>query len=288
MSEGKTGRRLPTWIRKQMGHGPSYGETRRTLEAYGIQTICSDARCPNRGECWSRGTATVLILGNICTRNCPFCAVAHGRPDPPDPQEPERIAQAAWHMGIKYLVITSVDRDDLPDGGASQFARVITACRQADPSMGFEILVPDFKGVQDSALEILADARPFVFSHNVETVPSLYRTARPGGDYKRSLRLLEKAAGRWPDLPIKSSLMLGLGEKEEEVTAVLKDLHKSGCSRVAMGQYLQPDRFALPVAEFITPEAFKRWEYAAREIGFSWVMASPLTRSSYHAEQQLE
>jgi lipoic acid synthetase len=189
-------------------------------------------------------------------------------------------------MGITYLVITSVDRDDLPDGGAKHFAQVIQACRKAVPSMGFEILVPDFKGVQTRALDILDSVQPFVFSHNIETVPSLYVTARPGGDYRRSLELLRKAALRWPGTPIKSSMMLGLGEDDKEVKEVLKDLHDSGCSRVALGQYLQPDRLSLPVVNFVTPESFRQWEKTARTIGFSWVMASPLTRSSYHAEQQ--
>nr|MDA3833024.1 lipoyl synthase [Spirochaetales bacterium] len=226
---------LPPWIKKQIAFDASFRKTRGVIEEHGVQTICTNARCPNRGECWTRGTATVLILGNICTRSCPFCAVSHGKPEPPDPLEPEHVARMAVQMNILYLVITSVDRDDLPDGGATQFTKVITACRDANPGMRFEILVPDFKNSQQQSLEILESAHPFVFSHNIETVPSLYRKARPGGDYQRSLDILLKASERWPETPIKSSIMLGLGETDAEVIQVLKDLRNSGCTRAAIG-----------------------------------------------------
>lgn len=279
---------LPPWIKKGMSFDSGYSRTKNILETGGVETICTNARCPNKGECWSRGTATVLILGSICTRNCPFCAVSHGRPLPPDPSEPQRVADMCEKLGITYLVITSVDRDDLDDGGAQQFVDVMEACRKQNPSMRFEILVPDFKGVQEQALQRLDMALPFVFSHNIETVPSLYRKARPGGNYSRSLRLLELASIRWPKTPIKSSIMLGLGEDEQEVEDVLRDLHNAGCSRVAMGQYLQPDKTSLPVEEYITPERFEQWNNQAKAIGFSWVMASPFTRSSYHAEADAE
>jgi lipoic acid synthetase len=278
-------RRLPSWLKRRIGAGETFEHTHQTLDALGVETICTHANCPNRGECWSRGTATVLILGNICTRNCKFCAVGHGKPLPPDATEPDRIAQMAKEMRLKYLVITSVDRDDLSDGGAGHFRDVVTRCRQVVPDLGFELLTPDFRDCPDRALEILTAATPFVFGHNIETVPSLYSKARPGGDYRRSLELLRKAKSMWPALQTKSSLMLGLGERDEEVTAVLKDLRQVGCDRVAIGQYLRPGKDALEVAEYITPDKFEWWAQQARALGFSWVMSSPFTRSSYHAEE---
>ena len=276
---------LPPWIKKRLGSGKEYHETEGLLNNLGVETICTQARCPNQGECWSRGTATVLILGKICTRNCPFCSVSHGTPLPPDPEEPMRVAQLTQRLKISYLVITSVDRDDLADGGASQFRDVIQACRQSNPQIGFEILVPDFKGVQASALAILETARPFVFSHNVETVPALYATARPGGNYVRSLELLATAKERWPDTAVKSSIMLGLGETETQVRQVLSDLRKVGCDRLCMGQYLKPSKDSLDVCEFVTPEKFTWWAEEAKAMGFSWVLAEPFARSSYHAEK---
>lgn len=275
---------LPPWIKKQLLLNRSFRKTEKTIENLHLSTICTEARCPNRGECWSRGTATVLILGNICTRNCPFCSVGHGKPEPPDPLEGDRVAQMARSMNIKYLVITSVDRDDLPDGGAKQFQLVMEACRNADPSMRFEILVPDFKNVQERALDILEKELPFVFSHNVETVPSLYPIVRPGATYKRSLDLLRLAAKAWPDIPIKSSIMLGLGETDEEVLQVLQDLLDVGCTRLSLGQYLQPDKESLAVKEFVTPQKFSWWKEQARSLGFTWVLSMPFARSSYHAD----
>ncbi len=278
-------RRLPEWLKRRLGAGQTFTHTHHTLDTLGLETICTNANCPNRGECWSRGTATVLILGNICTRNCKFCSVGHGKPLPPDPTEPDRVATMSKEMKLKYLVITSVDRDDLDDGGAGHFRDVIQTSRDAVEGLEFELLVPDFRDCQDKALEILADALPFVFGHNVETVPALYKTARPGGVYERSLALLEKAKQKWPDIQTKSSLMLGLGETDEQLLDVLKDLRAIGCDRLALGQYLKPSKESLDVVEYITPEKFDWWDKQARALGFTWVQSSPFTRSSYHAEE---
>jgi len=278
--------KLPPWLKRRLGAGETFNHTRDVLDTLGLETICTNANCPNRGECWSRGTATVLILGNICTRNCRFCSVATGRPAPPDADEPRRVAEMARQLNLKYLVITSVNRDDLPDGGAGHFQDVVNRCRQEIPALRFELLVPDFRGCQDEAIEILAEALPFVFGHNVETVPSLYPAVRPGADYRLSLALLRKAKETYANIQTKSSIMLGLGESETEVIEVLKDLRRSGCDRIAIGQYLRPCADALAVAEFIDPQKFRWWGQKARRLGFSWVMASPFTRSSFHAEQE--
>jgi lipoic acid synthetase len=278
--------RLPDWLRRPLPVAGRFGETESTLKKLNIDTICNDANCPNRGECWKRGTATVLILGRVCTRGCKFCSVAKGKPLPPDPSEPERIAEMAERMGLKYLVLTSVDRDDLPDGGAGHFRDCINAVRSHLPEMGFEILVPDFKGCQDEALVIFSEARPSVFAHNVETVPSLYLMARQGGDYQRSLELLRLAKQKWPEIPTKSSIMLGLGERDGEVEGVLADLRSVGCDRVTLGQYLRPSKDSLDVVEYVRPEKFDWWAGRAYEMGFTWVMSSAYTRSSYFAEQQ--
>jgi lipoic acid synthetase len=275
---------FPPWIRKGLSTGKQYHKTEGLLKRMEIDTICTQANCPNQRECWAKGTATVLILGTVCTRNCPFCSVAHGTPAPPDSGEPMRIATLSKELGLRYLVITSVDRDDLPDGGASQFRDVVSECRKMNPSMRFELLVPDFKGVQEKALDLLDPIQPFVFGHNVETVAELYPTARPGGDYKRSLRLLSMARRRWPDLPIKSSVMLGLGETEEQVRRVLGDLRENGCNRLCMGQYLKPTKQSLPVKNFIHPDEFAKWGEEAKAMGFDWVLSEPFARSSYHAE----
>jgi lipoic acid synthetase len=268
-----------------MGAGETFEHTHHTLSTLGLETICTNANCPNRGQCWSRGTATVLILGNICTRNCGFCSVASGKPTLPDPEEPARVAKMAKEMKLKYLVITSVNRDDLLDGGARHFCDVVNRCRRDNGDLKFELLVPDFRTCQDEALNVLSRALPFVFGHNVETVPSLYAKVRPGGNYRTSLDLLRKAKGRL-DSQTKSSIMLGLGETEDEVKRVLDDLRAVGCDRIAIGQYLRPSKQSLDVVEFITPEKFDWWAQQARDIGFSWVMSSPFTRSSYHAEQE--
>lgn len=279
-------RKLPPWLRRPWPAGHSFQHTRETVESLGIETICTNANCPNRGECWGRGTATVLILGNVCTRNCKFCSVATGKPLPPDPTEPARLADMARRMSIRYLVITSVNRDDLPDGGASHFRDCIDEVRRQCPSMRFEILTPDFKGCTEQALETLADALPFVFAHNVETVPSLYPTARSGGNYEYSLNVLRMARDRYPGVQTKSSIMLGLGESDAEVEQVLRDLRRVGCDRLTIGQYLRPSKDSLEVVEYVTPEKFAWWKNRAREIGFAWVLSSPFARSSYFAEQE--
>ena len=279
-------RRLPPWLRRRLPSDGSFQHTRKVIDSLGLQTICSNANCPNRGECWSRGTATVLILGNICTRNCKFCSVATGRPEPPDKTEPSRLAQMAKQMQLKYLVITSVDRDDLPDGGAGHFRDCINTVREEHPDMKFEILTPDFCNCQTRAVEILGDALPFVFAHNVETVPSLYPIARAGGDYKRSLDLLKMVKESYNGIETKSSIMLGLGETDDEVEQVLKDLRDVGCGRITIGQYLKPSKNSLEVVEYIPPVKFDLWKQRAIELGFSWVLSSPFARSSYLAEKE--
>ncbi|MCE5186478.1 MAG: lipoyl synthase [Planctomycetaceae bacterium] len=286
MTEQNVKRRLPQWLKRRIGEGETFMQTHQTLHELGLETICTNANCPNKGDCWSRGTATVLILGNICTRNCRFCSVGHGRPLPPDATEPLRVAAMANKMGLKYLVITSVDRDDLKDGGAAHFRDVIQQCRNEIPSLEFELLVPDFRDCQEEAIAILGEALPFIFGHNIETVPALYSKARPGGDYRRSLDLLEKAKKAWPRTQTKSSLMLGLGETDEHLMHVLKDLRAIGCDRLSLGQYLKPSKESLEVEEFVTPEKFEWWRQQALALGFSWVQSSPFTRSSYHAEEK--
>ena len=282
----KTAGKLPKWLRRPFPAGENYNKTNGILSSLSLETICVNAKCPNRGQCWARGTATVLILGNICTRNCRFCSVATGRPQPPDPDEPARIAQMAKQMGLKFLVITSVNRDDLPDGGAGHFRDCINAIRQTCPDTKFEILTPDFRSCQVQAIEILRDALPFVFGHNIETVPSLYRKARTGGNYQHSLNLLKMVKETYKDTATKSSIMLGLGETDTEVEQVLRDLRNTGCNRISIGQYLKPSKNSLEVAEYVRPEKFNRWKDKALELGFSWVMSSPFTRSSYFAEKQ--
>lgn len=279
-------RRLPPWLRRPWPAGHSFQHTEQTLESLHIETICDHANCPNKGECWGRGTATVLILGNVCTRNCKFCSVGTGRPEPPDPTEPARLARMVREMGLKYLVMTSVNRDDLPDGGAGHFRDCIAEVRKQCPSARFEILTPDFRDNQSEALDILADVLPFVFAHNVETVPSLYPKARSGGDYRLSLRLLEMAAQRYPGIPTKSSIMLGLGETDDQVMQVLCDLRTVGCERITIGQYLRPSGDSLDVVEYVRPEKFDWWAQQARNVGLGWVQSSPFARSSYFAERE--
>jgi lipoic acid synthetase len=266
---------------------PTAGEYRKTsdiVSSLGLETICMSANCPNRGQCWARGTATVLILGNICTRGCKFCSVAKGKPRPADTTEPGRIAELAKKLNLHYLVITSVNRDDLPDGGAGHFRDCINEVRNQCPNVKFEILTPDFSDYQTEAIDILAEAIPFVFAHNVETVPSLYKKARAGGDYKRSLNLLKMAKDNYVNMPTKSSIMLGLGETDEEVGQVLKDLQAVGCSRLTIGQYLKPSKDSLEVLNYVTPEKFDWWKQKAIELGFNWVISAPFARSSYFAE----
>jgi len=280
----ETVKRLPSWLRRRLTSGETFRQTEQVLSSLDLQTICSSANCPNRGQCWDRGTATVLILGDVCTRNCGFCSVATGRPGPPDPTEPARIAEMAERLNLKYLVLTSVNRDDLPDGGAAQFRDCINRVRSERAQMGFEILTPDFRNCQDRALRILREALPFVFAHNVETVPSLYPKARAGGDYQRSLNLLRLAKETYGDVTTKSSLMLGLGESDAEVEQVMRDLREVGCERITIGQYLKPSPDALEVVEYVEPERFQSWKSKAIELGFRWVISAPYARSSYFAE----
>jgi len=277
-------KRLPDWLKRPLRTGGNYNNTSSTISQLGIETICTNANCPNKGACWSKGTATVLILGNICTRNCKFCSVAKGSPLPPDKTEPQRIAEFAKQLKIKYLVITSVTRDDLPDGGAGQFKDCINAVRQENRDIKFELLVPDFKHCQNKALEILSEALPFVFGHNLETVPRLYQTVRSGADYRASVNLLKMAKELLPNTQTKSSIMLGLGETDDQVEQVLADLRNVDCDRIAIGQYLKPSKGSLDVVEYITPQKFDYWADRAKQLGFGWVMSSPFTRSSYNAD----
>jgi lipoic acid synthetase len=279
-------RRLPPWLRRPLPAGETYNRTNEIFKSLGLETICSNANCPNRGQCWSRGTATVLILGNICTRSCKFCSVASGKPAPPDPSEPARIAEMAKRMRLKYIVITSVNRDDLPDGGAAHFRDCINEVRQRCPDMKFEILTPDFRNCQARAIEVLRGARPLVFAHNIETVPSLYPIARAGGDYQLSLNLLKMAKENYDGIQTKSSMMLGLGETEAEIEQVLKDLLNVGCDRITIGQYLKPSKESLEVVEYIRPAKFDFWKQRAIQLGFSWVLSSAFARSSYFSEQE--
>lgn len=283
--------RMPEWVRQPPGDGPRFGATAGALARNRLHTVCEEARCPNRGECWSRGTATFMLLGDTCTRACGFCAVKTGRPSRFDADEPRRVADAAMAMGLDYVVITSVNRDDLADGGASVFAAALRRLWRHKPAVGLEILTPDFHRCQQAAVAAIAavlDEHPgtrLVWGHNMETVPRLYRTVRKGADYARSLRLLE-AAGRRARIEAKSALMLGLGERRDEVVQVLRDLRAVGVTRIAMGQYLRPSRYHLPVREYIAPETFAEYAHRARAMGFTWVKSGPLVRSSYHAEER--
>jgi len=280
-----TVRKLPPWLKRPLPVSKNYNHTSRILNSLGLETICSNGNCPNQGQCWDRGTATVLILGNTCTRNCKFCSVSFGKPQPPDPTEPERIAEMTRQMKLKYLVITSVNRDDLSDGGASHLLNCINKTRELCPEVKFEILTPDFINCQRKAIKILANALPFVFAHNIETVPSLYPLVRNGSDYERSLKLLKTAKESYPNIETKSSIMLGLGESENEVEQVLKDLRDAGCKRITIGQYLRASKNCVEVVEYITPMKFDWWKQKAVELGFSWVLSSPFARSSYFAEK---
>jgi len=277
--------RKPDWIRVKAPTSKGYGETRQLMRDLNLNTVCEEAACPNIGECWTKKHATVMILGDVCTRACAFCNVKTGMPRAVDPLEPEHVAIAAAKLGLEHIVITSVDRDDLPDGGAQVFADTLRELRRRKPGIGLELLTPDFQQCQDAAIDtILSAASPLVWGHNVETVPRLYHTVRKGSKYQRSLQLLEKVA-RQPGVEAKSSLMLGLGESRAEVLDVLRDLRAIGVQRVSLGQYLRPTRQHLPVQEYVTPEAFNSYEQDARSLGFSWVKAGALVRSSYHAEE---
>jgi lipoyl synthase len=276
--------RKPPWLRARAPTAPRVQELKRLLRAEGLHTVCEEASCPNLGECFAHGTATFMIMGDLCTRRCPFCDVAHGRPQPLDADEPLHLANAVERMGLNYVVITSVDRDDLRDGGAAHFAACVAAVRARVPGIRIEILVPDFRGRMDRALEALLRAPPDVFNHNLETVPVLYRKVRPGADYAWSLELLRRFKAAQPAVPTKSGLMLGLGETLDEVRATMRDLRAHDCEMLTVGQYLQPSRAHLPVTRFVTPAEFEALGAYGRELGFASVASAPLVRSSYHAD----
>jgi lipoic acid synthetase len=278
--------RKPDWIRAKVPTGDGVSRIKRILRSAQLSSVCEEAACPNLGECFSHGTATFMIMGDICTRRCPFCDVAHGKPLPLDPQEPRQLAEAVREMGLKYVVVTSVDRDDLRDGGAAHFAACIDALRALNPATRVEVLVPDFRGRLEIALDAFDGACPDVFNHNLETVPRLYRQVRPGADYAASLELLRRFKSRHPATQTKSGLMLGLGETEDEVLAVMADLRAQGCDMLTLGQYLQPSRDHLPVARWVTPREFERLAGRGHEMGFSNVASGPMVRSSYHADLQ--
>jgi lipoic acid synthetase len=273
----------PPWLRVKAPGSAAYGETRRIVKSHGLVTVCEEAACPNIGECWTQSHATMMIMGGTCTRACAFCNVATGRPDPLDPTEPWRVAEAVALMGLKHVVITSVDRDDLADGGAAHFAATVAAIRAAAPAATIEILTPDFLRKPPFAAQQVIDAAPDVFNHNLETVPRLYLSIRPGARYYHSLRLLERVKERSPSMFTKSGLMVGLGETKEEVMQVMDDMRCAGVDFITIGQYLQPTRKHAPIDRFVTPEEFAGLETIARAKGFLMVSASPLTRSSHHA-----
>ena len=280
--------RKPEWIRVKMPISPEVKRIKGLLRNHKLSSVCEEAQCPNLGECFSSGTATFMIMGDICTRRCPFCDVAHGRPNALNDQEPQELAQAIAAMALRYVVITSVDRDDLRDGGAQHFIDCIRETRQAVADIRIEILVPDFRGRMDAALDILSQQPPDVFNHNLESVPSLYRKIRPGSDYAWSLQLLQQFKQRCPQVLTKSGLMLGLGETLEEVAAVMEDMRAQDIDMITLGQYLQPSRHHLPVSRFVHPDEFDQLAEIAWSLGFKAVASGPLVRSSYHADQQVE
>ena len=278
--------RKPTWIRQTLGDAAEVQRIKAALRANNLHTVCEEASCPNLGECFSHGTATFMIMGDICTRRCPFCDVAHGRPKPLDTDEPIKLARTIRDMRLRYVVITSVDRDDLMDGGAAHFAACIRESRNLCPELKIEVLVPDFRGRMDPALAIFKDAPPDVFNHNLETVPRLYKQARPGSDYEWSLDLLERFKGLHPEVPTKSGLMLGLGEESVEIEQVMRDLRAHQVDMLTLGQYLQPSKHHLPVARYVEPAEFERLRVLGESMGFMHVASGPMVRSSYHADRQ--
>lgn len=278
--------RKPPWIRVRAGVGPEVQRIKNILRAHRLSTVCEEAACPNLGECFGGGTATFMILGDICTRRCPFCDVGHGKPNPLDPEEPANLARAIAELGLRYVVITSVDRDDLRDGGAGHFAACIEAVRRHSPGIQVEILVPDFRGRMEPALEALSATPPDVFNHNLETVPTLYREVRPGANYAWSLRLLQEFGRRHPGVPTKSGLMVGLGETRDQLLATLDDLRAHDVGMITIGQYLQPSRAHLAVRRFVHPDEFAEYRDYGYRIGFRHVASGPLVRSSYHADRQ--
>jgi lipoyl synthase len=278
--------RKPDWIRVTLGNNEKVEKIRSILRKHKLSSVCEEASCPNLGECFSGGTATFMIMGDICTRRCPFCDVAHGRPNSLMENEPIELAEAIAEMGLKYVVVTSVDRDDLRDGGADHFARCIAETRRLNPDIRVEILVPDFRGRGEVAVDILTKTKPDVFNHNLETVQSLYKKVRPGSDYQWSLNLLKQYKQMAPDVLTKSGIMVGVGETKEEVIQVLKDMHAHDIDMVTIGQYLQPSRDHLPVERFVHPDEFDEYARIGEKMGFHHIASGPLVRSSYHADQQ--
>ena len=277
----------PDWIRvKAASPSSRFVEIKSILREHRLHTVCEEASCPNIGECFGKGTATFMIMGDKCTRRCPFCDVGHGRPDPLDPDEPANLAKTIAALRLRYVVITSVDRDDLLDGGAQHFVDCIAAVRRASPQTQIEVLVPDFRGRLDRALDILRAAPPDVMNHNLETVPRLYKQARPGSDYQHSLRLLSAFKEQVPNVPTKSGLMVGLGETDEEILAVMQDLRSHQVDMLTIGQYLAPSNAHLPVLRYVTPDQFARFEREAKAMGFDHAAVGPMVRSSYHADLQ--
>ena len=279
--------RKPAWLKVKAPGGTNYVGVKHLMRELGLNTVCEEAHCPNIGECWEHKTATFMILGDVCTRNCSYCAVAHGTPAPYDAEEPVRLAEAVTKMGLEHVVITSVDRDDLPNGGAEAFAECVTEIRQRDPETSVELLIPDFKG-SDAALQLVVDARPDILNHNLETVARLYRIARPGGRYDRALRLLRRAKEMDPEMITKSGIMCGLGEDWDELLVAMRDLREQDVDILTLGQYLRPSGGHLPVARFYTPDEFSQLREFGRELGYRHVEAGPLVRSSYHAWEQVQ
>ena len=282
MSAPATARRHPDWIRVRVPGGEGYARTRAIVKDSGVATVCEEARCPNVAECWAHGTATFMLMGDTCTRNCAFCAVSHGRPEALDPMEPYRLAQAVKKLGLQHVVVTSVDRDDLPDLGAEHFAATVRAIRNTVPACEVEVLTPDFQGRKD-CVETVAASPIAVYNHNLETVPRLYKRARAGAKYERSLDVLRFARATRPDLLTKAGLMLGLGEEIDEVLTVLRDLRTAGCDIITLGQYLRPTAKHLPVERYLDPSEFEDLGRQALSLGFRHVESGPLVRSSYHA-----
>ncbi len=280
--------RKPEWIRMKVPNSARFHEIKNILRENNLHTVCEEASCPNISECFSGGTATFMILGDICTRRCPFCDVAHGKPLPPDENEATNLAETIERLKLRYVVITSVDRDDLKDGGAAHFSNCIRNIRSKSPTIKIEILVPDFRGRMLNAVQRLINTPPDVFNHNLETIPRLYKQARPGADYQNSLELLRVFNENCPHIPTKSGLMLGLGETDEEILEVMRDLRSNHVSMLTLGQYLQPSKFHLPVTRFVNPERFAWFEQQALNMGFTHAACGPMVRSSYHADLQAE
>ncbi len=278
--------RKPDWIRVRVPVSPEVDRIKKLLRKANLSTVCEEANCPNLGECFSGGTATFMIMGDICTRRCPFCDVGHGKPNPLDPAEPKNLAQAIADMGLRYVVITSVDRDDLRDGGAQHFADCIREARALSPALQVEVLTPDFRGRMEVALDILEREPPDVFNHNLETVPRLYLQARPGANFKWSLQLLKQYKARRPEVMTKSGLMVGLGETKEEIIEVMREMREHDIDMLTIGQYLQPSREHLPVSRYVEPAEFDEYAALAKELGFTRAACGPLVRSSYHADKQ--